>query len=104
MANTIKTSNPSFEELASIGSRSRRNAVKVSASDATNVGVRVVQGGAKKEISMDLVVPTRRSGVGSRRTTQVRLNGRQARQLFETLRSFYETRADVEQDTRVLWF
>lgn len=102
---TIQVTSQTFEELSSVGSVESNNTVQAEMVESpTVVGVRVEQRGPKKAIQMDVVLPAPRSSRGSRRTTRVTLSGRQARQVYETLRNFYEKRSDVENDTAVLWY
>ena len=56
------------------------------------VGVVVVQSGKNGSTSVGVVIPTGRTEKGSRTTFELELSGRQARQVYETLRKFYETK------------
>jgi hypothetical protein len=90
---SIETTNTSFASLARIGSYNSKNVVVLTPTSTTDIGVSVEQDGAKKAMSMQVIVPISRSRkTGSRRTAQLTLNGAQARSLYETLSRHFEER------------
>jgi len=85
-----QTNNNGYEKLVGIGTQNTRNRVNVSSLEgSTEIGVNIEQAGAKKAIELELLVPTTRSGKGTRRTTALKLNGAQARALYNTLSEFF---------------
>jgi hypothetical protein len=90
---SIRTSNTSYTRLAGIGTGTNpRNSLVFDDTPMDSIGVTLSQEAAKKAVSMELVVPIRRSRKGSRRTAKFMLSGRQARELYETLNRFYTER------------
>lgn len=87
----MRTVNSKFESLARLGSRNHRNRFEISTSDVTDIGVSVEQAGAKKATTVEVLLPGRTLR-GSRRVARAVLNGHQARELFEALRTHYESR------------
>jgi hypothetical protein len=89
------TTNNSYTSLARIGTRTNpRNLVTLTTAEADTIGVNVEQAASKKAVRMEMVVPITRSRKGSRRAARLSLSGRQARELYETLDRFYNTRDD----------
>lgn len=88
-------SNSSYETLSRIGTGANpRNSIKITTAESDIVGVNMEQSAIKKAVSMEIVVPIRRSGKGSRRAARLSLTGRQARELYESLQRFYENRTE----------
>ena len=85
----FQNSNTSYDRLSNIGALNSHNRTLMRTADSTDIGVAVSRSGEKKATTLELIVPTRRSTKGSRRATFIELNGQQARDLYETLRSFY---------------
>lgn len=86
-------SNSSYDSLSRIGSRTNpRNSVRINTAESDTLGINVEQSALKKAVSMEIVVPIRRSGKGSRRAAHLSLSGRQARELYESLQQFYSNR------------
>lgn len=92
-------SNTYYTSLARLGTGTNpRNGVRVTTREsADEIGVSVEQPASKKAIRMEMVVPIRRSGRGSRRAARFTLNGRQARELYETLERFYSQRDNTNR-------
>jgi hypothetical protein len=90
---SIRTTNTSYSTLAGIGTGSNpRNTLVFDDTPMDRIGVNLEQEGSKRPVTMELVVPIRRSRKGSRRTAKFVLSGRQAREIYETLDRFYSTR------------
>jgi len=89
-----EVSNSSFISLARIGTgKNPKNAVMLTPATANDViGVSVEQESSKRAVFMELIVPISRSRKGSRRAARFSLNGKQAREVYETLNKFYTTR------------
>ena len=87
LKNMKRTSN-SYKSLSRIGARATRN-VKTIPVTMNVVGINITQEQEKRAVNLELVVPTTRTNSDSRRVAKLNLNGRQARQLYETLQAFY---------------
>lgn len=98
-----RTTNRSFESLSGLGTVNGHNRFTVRTAELTDIGVAVEQSGSKKATTLEIIVPARRSYRGSRRAGRVVLNGRQARELFETLRVHYETVSLNDSDVAFSW-
>jgi hypothetical protein len=89
------TTNTNYTSLARIGTRTNpRNLVALRTAESDTIGVNVEQSASKKAVRMEMFVPITRSRKGSRRAARLSLTGRQARELYETLDRFYNTRND----------
>lgn len=87
--------NKTYDSLSGIGSKNSRNLKEVTLQEeTTEIGVSIERSGLKKATTLELLLPTTRSSKGSRRVSMLELNGFQARELYETLRSFYESVED----------
>lgn len=86
----MKASNRNFENLSRVGSINGRNRFTVNTANSNEIGIAVTQSGSKKATTLELVVPVGRSYKGSRRAGHLMLNGRQMRELYESLREVYE--------------
>jgi hypothetical protein len=86
----MKIANRNFRNLAGIGTKNGRNRFTVRTATSNEVGVSITQPGSKKATTLEIMYPAARSNVGSRRAGRLVLNGRQARELYETLRAVYE--------------
>lgn len=89
----MKYTNNTYDKLSNIGTYNGRNRVTVYTATG-QIGVAAETAGSKKATTVDLYIPTRRSGKGSRRVTHLELDGAQARELYESLSRYYETRPE----------
>jgi hypothetical protein len=79
-----KTVNSDYRALSHLGHNNRGNRFNVVTSNVPEIGVAVIQAGAKKATVGKLLVPGRTLR-GSRRAASITLNGAQLRALYETL-------------------
>lgn len=87
---TVQTRNNGFSRLSGRGTYNTRNRVNVRSAESDDIGVEVRQGGRKMATELSLFVPITRSGTDSRRVAAVRLTGRQAREIYETLARHFD--------------
>lgn len=91
----MRQTNRTYDSLSGIGSKNTRNLKEIRLpEETTEIGVSIERSGQKKATTLELIVPATRSSKGSRRVSMLELNGFQARELYETLRSFYESIED----------
>lgn len=84
-----KTVNSSYRALSHLGHNNRGNRFNVVSSNVPEIGVAVIQSGAKKATTVRLLVPGRTLR-GSRRAAALTLNGAQAREIYETLQKHFD--------------
>lgn len=87
----MKVTNRAYDSLSRLGSQNPKNMKEVSVAESSEIGVMIERKGEHKATTIEIVVPVSRSKKGSRRASLMELNGSQARELYETLREFYET-------------
>lgn len=68
-----------------------KNIFAVATDNSTRAGVKIETRGAKKQTSVEVILPSTSSS-GEDRLVKVTMSGRQARALYQTLRDFYDAR------------
>jgi hypothetical protein len=82
--------NNNFNKINRIGTRNSENRIAPVPNTSKRLGVLVSQDRRNTSIGVEILVPLKRSERGSRRVAALKLNGTQARSLYETLASFFE--------------
>lgn len=84
------TTSRGFGKLTGIGSLNTKNRIQPKTTRSHRVEVMIEQEGVNKAASVQVIVPVSRSSKGSRRVARITWNGYQAREVYETLRKFFE--------------
>jgi len=84
-----QVTNPSYDRLSGTGTVNERNRVVAKVLESNEIGVEITRASSHAPTSLEVTVPIKRSGKGSRRTLSLPLNGTQARALYEALNKFY---------------
>ena len=86
----MKVQSQGFGKLSGIGKINPLNRLNPETCESRRIEVSVSQDRMNTAIDVDIVVPIQRSELGSRRVANLRLNGAQARTLYDTLNRFFE--------------